>query len=78
MAEREKKRSKYRLKNYNFKLVFYAVVISILGIAVVRSASSGETVSGMFSTAQKQVMAVGIGIVLMVLLSFIDYHILLK
>ena len=69
---------KYRLRNYNFKLVLYSVTLSILGIFMVRSASIGETQAGMFSTVQKQVMAVVIGILIMLVLSFIDYHLLLK
>ena len=69
---------KYRLRNYNFKLVLYAVVLSILGIFMVRSASAGETQTSIFSVVQKQMLAVAMGITIMVVVSFIDYHILLK
>ncbi len=70
--------SSYHLRNYNFKLVLYALTLSIIGIVVVQSASVNETQAGMFSTVQKQIMGVALGIIAMIILSLVDYHKLLK
>jgi len=69
---------KYRLRNYNFKIVLYSVVLSILGVMMVRSASVNEIQTSILSTVEKQILAVGMGIAIMLILSLIDYHILLK
>ncbi len=78
--KREKKRilSSYHLRNYNFKLVLYAMTLSILGIVIVQSASVNEVQTSAFSTVEKQIMGVVIGAVLMIALSLVDYHKLLK
>lgn len=81
MEKRNRKRlipSSYHLRNYNFKLILYSITLSILGIVVVKSASANEVQTGLFSTVDKQIMAVVIGIILMVILSLLDYHKLLK
>ena len=31
----------YNLKNYDFRLIFYMVVLNILGVVIMRSESSG-------------------------------------
>lgn len=81
MNKRQRKRlipSNYHLRNYNFKLILYAAALGFLGVVVVRSASVNEVQTGMFSTVEKQIMAVVIGIGIMVVLSLIDYHKLVK
>jgi len=74
----KKKIHSYHLRNYNFKLILYAMTLSILGTVIVRSASVNEVQTSAFSTVEKQVMGVAIGAVLMIILSLLDYHKLLK
>lgn len=62
----------YKLKNYNFLLVIFLIVLSALGIAVVGSASG--TTSAMY----KQGLGIAIGFVGMIIISLIDYNWLLK
>ncbi len=66
------------LRNLNFKIIIYALILSIIGIFMVHSATQNETVTGMFTTTQKQILGMIIGIVLMVILTCIDYHKLIK
>lgn len=81
MKKKPKKKlipSSYHLRNYNFKLILYAMTLSILGTVIVRSASVNEVQTSTFSTVEKQVMGVAMGVTLMIILSLIDYHKLLK
>ena len=66
------------LSNLNFKIILYALILSIIGIFMVHSATQNEAVTGMFTTTQKQILGMIIGIVLMVILTCIDYHKLIK
>ena len=66
------------LSNLNFKIIIYALILSIIGIFMVHSATQNEAVTGMFTTTQKQILGMAIGIVLMVILTCIDYHKLIK
>jgi rod shape determining protein RodA len=66
------------LSNLNFKIILYALILSIIGIFMVHSATQNEAVTGMFTTTQKQILGMVIGIVLMVILTCIDYHKLIK
>ena len=61
---------RYQLKNYDFKLVLFLLLISIIGIMAVGSADS--------SLQQKQIAGVALGMVLMVIVSLIDYSWLLR
>ena len=66
------------LRNLNFKIIIYALILSIIGIFMVHSATQNEAVTGMFTTTQKQILGMAIGLVLMVILTCIDYHKLIK
>ncbi len=66
------------LSNLNFKIILYALILSIIGIFMVHSATQNEAVTGMFTTTQKQILGMIIGIVLMVILACVDYHKLIK
>ncbi len=66
------------LSNLNFKIIIYALILSIIGIFMVHSATQNEAVTGMFTTTQKQILGMVIGLVLMVILTCIDYHKLIK
>ena len=60
----------YRFKDYDFKLILYLCVITVLGILLVNSAQPDNT--------KKQLMGFIAGLAIMIILSFIDYHIWLK
>ena len=60
----------YRFKDYDFKLILYLSAITIIGILLVNSAQPDNT--------RKQLMGFVAGLSIMIILSFIDYHIWLK
>ena len=66
------------LSNLNFKIIIYALILSIIGIFMVHSATQNEAVTGMLTTTQKQILGMVIGLVLMMILTCIDYHKLIK
>lgn len=66
------------LSNINFKIIIYALILSIIGIFMVHSATQNEAVTGMITTTQKQILGMVIGLVLMMILTCIDYHKLIK
>ena len=66
------------LSNPNFKIIIYALILSIIGIFMVHSATQNEAVTGMITTTQKQILGMVIGLVLMMILTCIDYHKLIK
>ncbi len=55
----------YKLKDYNFRLILWLVTLSTIGILLVGSAES--------SLQTKQILGFGLGIVAMVVVSFIDF-----
>ena len=61
---------KYKLKNYDFKLIIYCALLTIVGILAISSADASYT--------QKQMLGFAFGIVLMVFVSLLDYSVLLK
>ena len=60
---------KYKLRSYNFILVFILIVTSVFALAVVNSANSAYTV--------KQGAGIAISFIIMIIVSFIDYKVLL-
>ena len=60
----------YRLKDYRFRLVFYVVALTIIGIMVVGSAKP--------SVQNKQIAGLILGLIVMVGVSLIDYNFILK
>ena len=61
---------KYRLRNYDFKLILLLLAISVIGIMAVGSANE--------SLQTKQIMGVGMGMAVMIVISLIDYSWLLR
>lgn len=59
----------YNFKNYNYRLVLYALTLNILGILLIRSATGQEP-----ELVNKQIMGVVIGFLIAFALSMIDYH----
>ena len=60
----------YKLKNYRFRLVVYVVLLCIIGVMVVGSAKP--------SVQNKQIIGIAGGLVVMVIVSLIDYGTILK
>lgn len=61
----------YRFKYYNFRLVLFIIALSSLGIMVIGSA-------GADNDDKKQLICFCVGLVIMLLLSAVDYHFVLK
>ena len=61
---------RYRLRNYDFKLIAFICALTIIGIFAIGSAKP--------SLQTKQIYGVILGIFLMVVISLIDYHAILK
>lgn len=55
----------YKLKDYKFRLILWVMAISVLGIMVIGSAQD--------AAQKKQIIGLGIGLVLMVTASLVDY-----
>jgi rod shape determining protein RodA len=61
---------KYQLKSYNFVLLLTLIITALYGIVVINSANSEYTV--------RQCVGFGVGLVIMVFISFVDYNWILK
>ncbi len=68
----------YKIENYNFRLIIYVLILSVIGILMVHSATVNEVEDGFLDTTQKQVLGVGIGFICMIIISLIDYKKVLK
>lgn len=62
--------TKFRLKDYDFGLALMVIALSVIGVIAIGSAEE--------SLQTKQMIGVAGGIVLMVVLSFVDYSLLIK
>ena len=61
---------RYKLKNYNFRLVILLIAISIIGVLLIGSADSADQ--------KKQAIGVVLGVVIMIIVSLLDYRWLLN
>jgi len=61
---------KYSLKDYNFRLIFYVIILNIIGILLIGSANP--------SVQGKQLVGMISGLIIMVVTSCIDYNWVLK
>lgn len=61
---------RYRVRDYDFKLVFMLIAITIIGILAIGSANA--------EYQSKQMIGLIVGVFVMVVLSLFDYHIFLK
>lgn len=61
---------RYRVRDYDFKLVLMLIAITIIGILAIGSANA--------EYQSKQIMGLIVGVFIMVVLSLFDYHIFLK
>ena len=69
---------RFRLRDLNFRLIIYVILLSMIGTTVVYSATINEVTSSLVSTYVKQIMGVGAGIVLMIGLAVLDYRKFIK
>ena len=60
----------YNLKKYNWRLLLLVIIATILGLFVIESAADGY--------AKKQLLGMAVGLVGLVIVSFIDYNFILK
>lgn len=60
----------YKLRNYNFRLVFYVVLLTVIGILVIGSARE--------SVQDKQILGLFLGFIIMVIVSMLDYSVILR
>ncbi len=66
----------YSRKNFSYQIVLCVVALSVIGLLVLNSAMSMDEARD--DTMIKQLVGVGIGFVLMMVLTFIDYHFFLR
>lgn len=59
----------YELKNYNFRLILYVLLLNLLGIMVIRSATNND-----MTYVGKQIMGIIVGFGIVLGLSLLDYH----
>ena len=59
----------YHFRNYNFRLFLYVLLLNIIGVFVLRSASNQD-----MAVVGKQVMGIVIGFAVVIGLSLVDYH----
>lgn len=62
---------RYSFHNYNFRLVIYLIVLSVIGILVIGSARQG-------SNQTKQIIGLILGCTVMIIISLIDYSFVLR
>lgn len=60
----------YRLKNYNFRLILYIIILTVIGILVIGSAKD--------SVQNKQILGLFLGIFVMAFASLMDYSFILR
>lgn len=59
----------YEFKNFNYRLFIYVLLLNILGVLVIRSATNQD-----MSVVGKQIMGIVVGLAIMIGLSLLDYH----
>ena len=64
----------YRFRYYNMRIILYVLILAVIGILFVKSATIGTGAD----TYNKQIFGVAVGIFCMLLVSVIDYHWILK
>ncbi|MEE0958710.1 MAG: FtsW/RodA/SpoVE family cell cycle protein [Lachnospiraceae bacterium] len=63
---------KYSLKRYNFRLLIFVLLLASIGVVVIGSAT------GLATYEKKQVMGIAVGLVGMLIISLVDYNLILK
>lgn len=63
--------SEYKLRNFNFRLLFYVLALSFIGVLVIISAANGSMED---SRVTRQILGIGVGVAVAVFLMLVDYH----
>ncbi|MEG1293241.1 MAG: FtsW/RodA/SpoVE family cell cycle protein [Clostridium sp.] len=58
----------YNFKNYNFRMVIYMILLSVIGVVIIGSASGDDKAMG------KQIIGVIVSLIICLIISLIDYH----
>ena len=66
----------YRIRDYDFKIILFAVLLSVIGVFAISSAM-GDTLAGQ-ENVRKQIGGIIFGSVMMIITSLIDYHFIMK
>ena len=67
---------KYHIRDYDFKIILFAVLLSVIGVFAISSAM-GDTIAGQ-ENVKKQIGGIIFGTVMMIITSLIDYHFIMK
>ena len=67
---------KYHILDYDFKIILFAVLLSVIGVFAISSAM-GDTIAGQ-ENVKKQIGGIIFGTVMMIITSLIDYHFIMK
>ena len=59
----------YDFRHFNFRLIFYMIVLNVIGVLVIRSATNMNA-----DAVNKQLLGVFIGLAVAIGLSLVDYH----
>ncbi len=70
--------NKIHIRNLNFGLILVVLILSVIGVLMVHSATVNEKTTSLVSTTVKQIMGVAAGFVIMIGLAFVDYRKLTK
>ena len=68
--------SEYRVRRYDFKIILIIAALCVIGYLVLNSAMANDTTRD--ATLQKQMIGMIVGALLMIFLSFLDYHVYFK
>ena len=60
----------YQIRNYNFRLIIFVTALTMLGISVIGSAQH--------SVQNKQVLGLILGLIVMIIVSLVDYSFILR
>ncbi len=66
----------YKLKKFNFRILLIIAALCVIGILVLNSAMVNDPDRS--STIMKQLLGIGVGAACMLILSLLDYHVLLS
>ena len=68
--------SEYSVRRYNFKIIIIIAALCVIGYLILNSAMVNDVLRE--STLQKQLIGLGVGAALMILISLVDYHFIVR
>ena len=70
--------SRFKARDIDSRLIVFVLLLSVIGVLVVHSATANEVTQTIVSTTVKQILGIAIGVIVMAILTFIDYRKLVK